>query len=48
MKRRKALVYGRVIRDKVRKPSKKVSETREQTLHRQEQNQTHTSINTII
>ena len=33
--------------DKVRKASKKASETREQTLHRQEQNRTHMiSINT--
>ena len=40
-------VWGRVIRDKVRKVSKKASETREQTLHREEQNQTHMiSINT--
>ena len=41
MKRRKALVPEEVIRDKVRKASKKASETREQTLRRQEQNQTH-------
>ena len=41
MKRRKALLSERVIRDKVRKASKRASETRKQTLHRQEQNQTH-------
>ena len=43
MKRSKALVSEEelLVRDKVRKASKKASETREQTLHRQEQNQTH-------
>ena len=43
MKRRKALVSEEelAIRDKVCKVSKKDSETREQTLHRQEQNQLH-------
>ena len=44
MKCRKALVSEEqlLVRDKVRKASKNSSETREQTLHRQEeQNQTH-------
>ena len=46
MKRRKALLSEEELlvtkeRDKVRKASKRASETREQTLHRQEQNQTH-------
>ena len=46
MKHRKALLSEEELlvtkeRDKVRKASKRVSETREQTLHRQEQNQTH-------
>ena len=48
MKRRKALVSEEEL-DKVHKASitKRASETREQTLHRQEQNQTHMiSINT--
>ena len=30
-----------VMRDKIRKASKRASETREQALHRQEQNRTH-------
>ena len=34
-------VWGRVSRDKVCKASKTASETRGQTLHRQEQNRTH-------
>ena len=46
MKRRKALLYEEELlrkeRDKVRKVSKRASETREQTLHRQEQNRAHT------
>ena len=52
MKRRKALLSEEELlvrkeRDKVRKVSNKASETREQTLHRQEQNRTHmASINT--
>ena len=49
MKRRKALLSEEelLVRDKVRKASKRAFETREQTLHRQEQNRTHmTSINT--
>ena len=46
MKRIKALLSEEELlvtkeRDKVRKASKRASETREQTLHRQEQNQTH-------
>ena len=43
MKRGKALLSEEelLVRDKVRKASKRASETREQTLHRQEQNQTH-------
>ena len=46
MKRRKALLSEEELlvmkeRDKVRKASKRASETCEQTLHRQEQNQTH-------
>ena len=46
MKRRKALLSEEELlvtkeRDKVRKASKRASETREQTLHRQEQNRTH-------
>ena len=46
MKRRKALLpeEGLLVgkeSDKVRKTSKRASETREQTLHRQEQNRTH-------
>ena len=40
MKHRKTLVSEEEL-DKVHKVSKEVSETREQTLHRQEQNQTH-------
>ena len=40
MKHRKALVSEEEL-DKVRKASKRASETRQQTLHRQEQNQTH-------
>ena len=45
-KRRKSLLFEEELlvrkeRDKVRKASKRASETREQTLHRQEQNQTH-------
>ena len=45
-KNRKALLSEEDLlvakeRDKVRKASKRVSETREQTLHRQVQNQTH-------
>ena len=45
-KRRKALLSEEDLlvtkeRDKVHKASKRVSETHEQTLHRQEQNQTH-------
>ena len=49
MKRRKALLSEEelLVRDKVRKVSRKASETCEQTLHKQEQNQTHMiSINT--
>ena len=49
MKRRKALLSEEelLVRDKFRKASKRASETREQTLHRQEQNRTHMiSINT--
>ena len=54
VKRRKALgllseeeLLVRNLRDKVRKASKRASETRERTLHRQEQNRTHmASINT--
>ena len=49
MKRRKASVSEEEfnIRDKVSKASKRASETRKQTLHRQEQNGTHMiSINT--
>ena len=52
MKRRKALLSEEELllrkeRDKARKVSKRASETCEQTLHRQEQNQTHmASINT--
>ena len=40
MKHRKALLSKEelLVRDKVRKASKRVSETREQSLHRQEQN----------
>ena len=40
MKRRKALLSEEelLVRDKFRKASKRASETREQTLHRQEQN----------
>ena len=46
MKRRKALVSEEEL-DNVLKACKKASETREQTLHRREQNQTHMiSINT--
>ena len=45
MKRRKALLSEKEllakVRDKVHKAGKRASETREQTLHRQEQNQTH-------
>ena len=46
MKRRKALLSEEELvvtkeRDKVRKAGKRASETREQTLHRQEQNRTH-------
>ena len=46
MKRRKALLSEEELlvtkeRDKVRKVSKRASETREQALHRQEQNRTH-------
>ena len=43
MKRRKALVSEEelLVRDKVNKASKRASETREQTLHRQKQNGTH-------
>ena len=46
MKRIKALLPEEELlvtkeSDKVRKVSKRASETREQTLHRQEQNQTH-------
>ena len=48
VKRRKALgllseeeLLVRNLRDKVRKVSKRASETRERTLHRQEQNRTH-------
>ena len=45
--KRKCLRKSFSIREKVRKASKKASETSEQTLHRQEQNQTHMiSINT--
>ena len=49
MKRGKALLSEEelLVRDKVRKASKRASETREQTLHRQEQSGTHMiSINT--
>ena len=49
MKHRKALLSEEELleRDKVRKVSKRASETHEQTLHRQEQNRTHlASINT--
>ena len=49
MKRRKALLSEGelLVRDKARKASKRASETREQTLHTQEQNRTHMiSINT--
>jgi len=51
MKRRRALLSAEelLVRDKVLKASKRASETREQTLHRQEQNKTHMiSINTYI
>ena len=51
MKHRKALLSAEELltRDKVNKASKRASETREQTLHRQEQHQTHMiSINTCI
>ena len=45
MKRRKTLLSEEEllarVRDKVCKASKRASETREQTLHRQEQNRTH-------
>ena len=46
MKRRKALLSEEELlvmkeRDEVHKVSKRASETREQALHRQEQNQTH-------
>ena len=45
MKRRKALLSEKLLvtkeRDKVHKTSKRASETREQNLHKQEQNQTH-------
>ena len=42
MKVRKALVSEEELLDtKVRKASKRASETREQTLHRREQNRTH-------
>ena len=46
MKRRKALLSEEELlvtkeRDKVHKASKRASETREQTLHRQVQNRTH-------
>ena len=43
MKRRKGLLSEEelLLRDKVHKASKRASETREQTLHRQEQNRTH-------
>ena len=43
MKHRKALVSEEELLEtkSVRKASKKASETREQTLHKQEQNQTH-------
>ena len=42
MKGRKALLSEEeLFRDKVSKASKRASETREQTLHRQEQNRTH-------
>ena len=43
MKCRKALLSEKelLVRDKVRKASKRASETREQTSHRQEQNRTH-------
>ena len=53
MKRRKALqseeeLFVRKERNRVRKASKRASETRKQTLHRQEQNQTHiTSMRTL-
>jgi len=42
MKCRKTLVAEEelLVRDKVHKVSKRASETREQTLHRQEQNRT--------
>ena len=45
-KHRKSLLFEEELlvrkeRDKVRKASKRASETREQTLHRQEQNRTH-------
>ena len=49
MERRKALLSEEelLVRDKVRKASKRASETREQTLHKQEQNRTHLiSVNT--
>ena len=49
MKRRRALLSEEelLVRDKVLEASKRASETREQTLHRQEQNRTHMiSINT--
>ena len=49
MKHAKALLSEEelLVRDKVSKASKRASEAREQTLHRQEQNQTHMiSINT--
>ena len=51
MKRRRALLSEEelLVRDKVLEASKRASETREQTLHRQEQHQTHMiSINTCI
>ena len=43
MKHRKTLLSEEelLVRDKVRKVSKKASETHEQTLHRQEENRTH-------
>ena len=43
MKRRKALLSEEelLVKDKVHNTSKRASETREQTLHKQEQNRTH-------
>ena len=49
MKRRKVLLSEEelLVRDKVCRASKRASETREQTLHRQKQNRTHMiSVNT--